>query len=298
MSLNVLSCRPTAAIVPLGANRYLIQAAVLRECLAKDGRPVAQMFKVEDCEIRPGSIYMAPTGLIFPDIAAVAQLPVRASEQAWKSGLLVHRTDFVGQHRELVVWFSVFQPLKFVRGTPIFEVEPQAVAVTAPAASRMPPAAATPNLPGPGEVLLQPQAERRLAPAPSAQAPATAGPRPATEAAQQAAAVQAVNAWLNSPDERGRIVATPDTPTLRPLPTHRASSVEISTAAPEQRIDDRDMSSVDPAAAQNPERDQAMRQFATGAAITNPMFINDGTETLVTEVSLTPPPPPPPPPAP
>jgi hypothetical protein len=270
--LSVLSCRALTSISPTASGRYLIQAAMVREYMAANGRSVPQTFRVDDFDMRPGSIYMALSGLIFPGISSAAQMQIRASEEAWRVGLQVLRQDFVGKNRELVLWFSVLQGTKFTRNVPLFEMELLAFSP----ASRSAPASTQANLPAnspmaPGEVLLAPQGERRME---TIKVAASTGPVPSDVGAQAAVAAKAVNDWLNSPDKHaGKVVNTPDVPVARPLALHRASGASISTADASQRIDDRDLASVDYSQASNPDREQAMDDFARGKPV-DPAFMS------------------------
>jgi hypothetical protein len=273
--LNVLSCRPLATILPTADGRYEIQAALTRESMAQGGRSVPQTFRADDFQMRPGSIYMALTGLIFANLSSAAQLHIRASTAAWQAGLVVLRQDFVGKNRELVIWFDVRQPTTFTRNVPLFEAEILTLGVPVPMRGPMAPAAsAAPRPMAPGEVLLAPQAERRLE-APRATSPGIPAPAGGqTAAAQAAAAAQAVHDWLNTPDKHaGHVVETPDVPIARPVPMDRASGASITTADPSQRINDAEISSVDYSQAINPARDRAMVDFARGNPV-DPAFMN------------------------
>ena len=208
--MRIQTIRPDAVVEPQENGYFSFRAVLVQEFLAHGGR-VTVLHARTELSFRPNIIYKAYTGVALPDVPNSASLLARATAAAWKHGLIVHRIEFEGDLRELIVYFSVTEGFDFYRTQALVEVAPvlsqdprlvvgvdhagQLDVARAPAVQVIKGPEAPPPGPQkstePGLKLAEPRKK------------AAAGPADDPEASDAAK----VRNWLNEPDDKGKIVA-------------------------------------------------------------------------------------------
>lgn len=239
--LSLTTCREDAKISQGNWGFTAFGATAIKEHLSSTGRVMA-LGTQSEVTFRPGIIYKAYTGLK----TGLQKLDIRASAEAWKSGSLeVLRVNIAipeakeGEKApstmsgELEVFFRVSAEFAFRRMTPLFEAwTPEGATVQA--GERAPAAG----------VAFRTDGEKAIRPAHAPVAAPTPGNPGASE---EAAAEQAAKDWLNSPDERGHVVATSDARSEVQVSAANVSGIQVPDAGDDQRVDDSAISSHDAA---------------------------------------------------
>lgn len=175
-----------------------------------------------DLPLRPGVIYKAYTGIVSEFPLPFPMCLVRAAADAWRFGVEVKRLDY-GDGSELIVYFTVLEqlklnevPLRFQVYHPCFD---GAELVTQTGGSL-----ATPGI----KIALEPATARRLVERPANPAGTQGGAngKQMTDAEAQKRAAD----WLNTPDDRGRVVDGPVTEAPRQLTPERPANVAAMVA--------------------------------------------------------------------
>ena len=182
-----------------------------------------------DLPLKPGVIYKAFTGVSPASEFPFRTYLVRPSQDCWKYGLEVKRLDF-GEHSELIIYFTVLEPLRTDQTQLIFEVM-QSSSTIEPFTHIETQAGVHLALPGIKQAL-EPVTKVRFSPplAPNAQSAAPVNGRQMSEAD----AVKKAADWLNSPDERGKVVSGSDVSVI-PRPVEKPAQVTESTFPKEPR---------------------------------------------------------------
>ena len=158
-----------------------------------------------DLPLKPGVIYKAFTGVSPASEFPFLTYLVRPSQDCWKYGLEVKRLDF-GEHSELIIYFTVLEPLRTDQTQLIFEaMQPS---TTANPFTHVETQDGVPlALPGIKQAL-EPVTKVRFSPplAPNAQSAAPVNGRQMSDAES----IKKAADWLNSPDERGKVVSGSD----------------------------------------------------------------------------------------
>ena len=204
--MHIETCRDDVLVHPLPLGGIVLTCPLVKEFATRSQRVTPPSGRTEII-LRPGDVYVGFTGLRLPaEGEPHLSLSCRATPESWaEAGLTVLRVDR-GDAQELLVYFSVYKECQFSRHTPFLEIRSGSGK------------AATPLQTAPGDAKLLPpghpavQENRHVQGAPRAIAAGAAAP-----VADSAAAEAAVKAWLDEPDERGRIVEGPDVPGDREL---------------------------------------------------------------------------------
>lgn len=155
-----------------------------------------------DLPLKPGVIYKAFTGVSsdfpFPYLGCL----VRPSPEAWRYGVEVKRIDF-GEGSELLVYFTVLEQLRMDQAPLRFEIGHPSLdgynVVTQEG----------PKLSLPGiKIALEPVSTRKIVERPVAN-PGTQGTANGKQMSEAEAQKKAAD-WLNTPDEKGKIVGGSD----------------------------------------------------------------------------------------
>jgi hypothetical protein len=156
-----------------------------------------------DLPLKPGVIYKAFTGVSadfqFPFLGCL----VRPCVDAWRYGVEVKRIDF-GEGGELLIYFTVLEQLRMDQAPLRFEImDPQRL--------RFPDLITQdgPRLSLPGiKIALEPVSTRKIVERPVAN-PGTQGTANGKQMSEAEAQKKAAD-WLNTPDEKGKIVGGSD----------------------------------------------------------------------------------------
>jgi len=202
-------------IVDQAPNSALLLRAIVVTTFLSPGR-VPTLAPIADLPVVPGNVYRAYTGISIPGLVVAHQVRVRAAAKAWRSGLDVVRVDV---DPELVVYFTVRERMTHDRLEPMFELffpnlRPGTVFdLTLVTAVSIP----TPGL----NLALEPKGKhvREVA-------------KPVAAAAVTPDAEKAVRAWLDAPDERGRVVGGGGT-IPRPMPDKGSVTLVVGAVDPQ-----------------------------------------------------------------
>jgi len=147
-----------------------------------------------EVDFRPGVIYKIYTGVAIQGIDSPFKINVRVSDEFFKFGANALRVE-IGARNELIVYLTTLESFKFMKQSFIFEAS---VASDGSILGALETASITlvpsKSIPPPGQVYKESVTLRDV-------------PRPdSNKAAETHDAAQRVQAWLNEPDTKGKIV--------------------------------------------------------------------------------------------
>jgi hypothetical protein len=215
--------RRKGAICEPGPNNNLLVTCVACVEFLSPGR-VSNLAVRGDLPLKPGIIYRGYTGVtaIFGEVLPRPhQITVRPTLETWRvSGVEIKRVDF-GEDGELILYFTVLEqvvvgqaPFKFELYSDIYmnqtSVEDMDHLLTIPGI----------------KIAVEPANARRVV--------GYRGPvsltQPMNDAAADKLAEQKAAAWLNTPDERGKIISGPVLPEPPRPPPERPAKVTAAVA--------------------------------------------------------------------
>ncbi len=216
MSYSFNLHRP-GAIAEQGPNGSLkLAAAAVVEFLAP-GR-VPSLSVRGDLPLKPGVVYKAFTGVSTNFPIPFLGCQVRASPDAWRFGVEVKRLDY-GEQSELLIYFTVLEQIRLDQLQLTFEVHNWTLEPLDPSAPFGNKEGATLSLPG-IKIALEPSTARRVTERPVAKA------APAAPTISEAEAEKRARDWINTPDEKGRVVNASDV--VAPHPVAKAANVQAA----------------------------------------------------------------------
>jgi hypothetical protein len=188
------------ALAEMAANGLLKIRGVLVSEFLTIGR-IGPLGTKTEVDFRPGVIYKIYTGIAIDGVDSPFKINVRVSDEIFKYGANALRVE-IGARNELIVYLTTLETFKFMKQSFIFEAS---VASDGSILGALETASVTiepsKSIPPPGQVYKE-SITLRDAPRP-----------PEAEKAATADAAQRVQAWLNEPDTKGRIVGE-DKPTV------------------------------------------------------------------------------------
>lgn len=155
-----------------------------------------------DLPLKPGVIYKAFTGVSsafpFPFLSCL----VRASAEAWRFGVEVKRVEY-GEQSEMIIYFTVLEQMRLDQAPITFEVFDS----TLSADSFETQEGCRLSLPG-IKIAIEPVSSRKIVERPVAN-PGTQGTANGKQLSEAEAHKKAAD-WLNTPDDKGKIVGGSD----------------------------------------------------------------------------------------
>lgn len=255
---KIISLRPDAQVSP-GTPGFVAVCAVLLSEHLTPGR-IASLGTKTELTLKPGVIYKAYTGICFDTHVALSDLVVRASPEAWRAGLYPLRVDYSGTNgrdepAELLVYFTVAAGMEFVRRDPLFEMALRSASTPEEVPTEV--SGQTASHVVPEGLAIATTGERHLQGPPAA---------PVNSSAPTTANAEAlVKEWLNSPDDRGRVVDTPDLSTREIKTSAKVQGVLLPGAGEDQRVSTADLGVDASSAAQDPRIEAQQNRLSSDA---------------------------------